>query len=606
MFLPTTSSELKKLKWDKLDIILVTGDAYIDSPFIGVSVIGQFLVHAGYRVGIIAQPDLKSDIDICRLGEPQLFWGITGGCMDSMVANYTATKKKRHDDDLTPGGKNDRRPDRAAVIYTNLIRQYFKNTRPLVLGGVEASLRRMAHYDYWSDSIRRSILFDARADILVYGMAEKAILELAQKMKSGENLKNIRGICYIAAAPPVDYLEIPAYETVVNDKKVFARMFDTFYHNNDPLTARGLVQKHGSRYLVHNPPQPHLSMVDLDNVYALNYARDVHPYYKKQGKVRAMETIQFSLTTHRGCYGECNFCSIGLHEGRTVISRSEQSIMSEARHIASGRDFKGYILDVGGSTANMYGIDCPRKLAQGACQNKRCLFPQVCSSLHADHSRQINLLKNLRHIEGVKKVFIGSGLRYDLLLSDKKHCSSYMQELVRHHISGQLKIAPEHTSPGVLRLMGKPQSQYLVNFKQLFDILDQKSGAKQFLTYYFIAAHPGCTEEDMHSLKSFSSRELRTNPQQMQIFTPLPSTYSSLMYYTGIDPFTGKNIYVEKDNGKKQKQKDIIVSSRERFKTVPPDRKDIGGEFRKEPFGKRPRISSTPVASRHPRRRGTR
>jgi len=559
MFLPTTSAELKKLKWDKLDVILVTGDTYIDSPFIGVSVIGNVLADAGFRVGIIAQPDIHSDIDICRLGEPQLFWGITGGCMDSLVANYTATKKKRLSDDLTAGGRNNRRPDRAVVVYANLIRQYFKETKPLVLGGVEASLRRVAHYDFWSDSVRRSILFDARADILVYGMAEKAILELAQKLNSGQETKDIRGICYISSAPQPEYIELPAYEEVVTNKKSFIKMFDTFYCNNDPLTAKGLFQQHGPRYLVQNPPQPALTVAQLDQIYALNFAREVHPYYKAQGKVRAMETIKFSITTHRGCFGECNFCSIGLHEGRTIISRSERSIIDEAQKITELPDFKGYILDVGGSTANMYGIDCRRKQTQGACQDKRCLYPQVCASLRPDHSRQINLLEQLRKIKGVKKVFVASGIRYDLLFSDKKHCASYMQELVKHHISGQLKVAPEHTAPSVLKLMGKPQAKFLTNFKQLFEKMNESSGQKQFLTYYFIAAHPGCTEEDMRELKSFTTRELKINPQQIQIFTPLPSTYSSLMYFTGIDPATGRKIFVEKNIAKKQRQKDIVV-----------------------------------------------
>jgi len=596
MFLPTTREELKKLKWDKLDVILVTGDTYIDSPFIGVSVIGNVLADAGFRVGIIAQPDIHSDIDICRLGEPGLFWGITGGCMDSLVANYTATKKKRLSDDLTAGGKNNRRPDRAVVVYSNLIRQYFKNTKPLVLGGVEASLRRVTHYDFWSDSIRRSILFDARADILAYGMAEKTILELAQKIKSGQETKDIRGICYISSTAPPDYIELPVYEEVVGSNKSFIQMFDIFYRNSDSLTAKGLFQQHGQRYLVQNPPQPLLTETEIDKIYALNFSRDVHPYYKAQGKVRAMETIRFSLTTHRGCFGECNFCSIGLHEGRTIISRSEKSIIDEAQKIAELPDFKGYILDVGGSTANMYGIDCRRKQIKGACQDKRCLYPQVCASLMPDHSRQINLLQRLRKLKGIKKVFVASGIRYDLLFSDKKHGASYMQELVKHHISGQLKVAPEHASPGVLKLMGKPQAKSLTNFKQLFEktnhgcepqsklrgikpsavrdcstkqfshtslrklqFHNKSPGQKQFLTYYFIAAHPGCTEEDMRELKSFASRELKINPQQMQIFTPLPSTYSGLMYFTGVDPATGKNIFVEKNIAKKQRQKDIVV-----------------------------------------------
>jgi uncharacterized radical SAM protein YgiQ len=337
------------------------------------------------------------------------------------------------------------------------------------------------------------------------------------------------------------------------------KMFDTFYHNNDPLTAKGLFQQHGPRYLVQNPPQPALTVAELDLLYALDFARDVHPYYRTWGKVRAMETIKFSITTHRGCFGECNFCSIGLHEGRTIISRSEKSIIDEAQKLSVLPDFKGYILDVGGSTVNMYGIECRRKQTQGACQDKRCIYPHVCASLRPDHSCQINLLKSLRKINGIKKVFVASGIRYDLLEADKKHYASYMQELVKYHISGQLKVAPEHIAANVLRPMGKPQAKSLLNFKQIFEKMNQSSGQKQFLTYYFIAAHPGCTEEDMRELKSFAGRELKTNPRQVQIFTPLPSTYSSLMYFTEIDPATGRKIFVEKSIAKKQRQKDIVV-----------------------------------------------
>jgi uncharacterized radical SAM protein YgiQ len=390
-------------------------------------------------------------------------------------------------------------------------------------------------------------------------MAEKAIIEVAQKLTSGEDTKNIRGTCYIDFTPVPGYTELPSYEKVVADKKAFIQMFNTFYHNNDPLTACGLFQQYGSRYLIHNPPQPHLRVEELDQVYALDFTRDVHPYYSVQGKVKAMDTIKFSLTTHRGCYGECNFCSIGLHEGRTVISRSEKSIINEAHQIAARPDFRGYILDVGGSTANMYGIDCPRKISRGACADKRCLYPQVCASLKPDHSRQLKMLASLRKINGVKKVFVASGIRYDLLEADKKHCAGYMQELVCHHISGQLKVAPEHTVSSVLKMMGKPQAQSLINFKQLFEKYSTASGRKQFLTYYFIAAHPGCSEDDMRSLKSFATKELKINPQQVQIFTPLPSTYSALMYWTGIDPFTGRKIFVEKDTAKKQRQKDLVV-----------------------------------------------
>lgn len=563
MFLPTTSLEMKKLKWDKLDVILVTGDAYIDSPFIGVSLIGRILAHAGFRVGVIAQPDWQSATDISRLGEPNLFWGITGGCMDSMVANYTASKKKRFNDDLTAGGRNYRRPDRAVVVYANLIRRYFKETKPLILGGVEASLRRIAHYDYWSDSIRRAILFDARADALVYGMGEKAILELAEKVKHGKSIHDVKGICYIGADAPSDYMELPAFEEVISDKKSFIKMFNILYRNNDPLTAHGLFQKHGPRYLIQNSPQPNPTVKELDHIYALDFTRDVHPFYRAQGKVKAMETIKFSVTSHRGCYGECNFCSIGLHEGRTVISRSEKSIIDEVRKLSVLPDFKGYILDVGGSTANMYGIECRKKQIHGSCNNKRCLYPQVCTSLKPDHSKQINLLNSLQKIKGIKKVFVASGIRYDLLLNDKKNCATYIRELVHHHTSGQLKVAPEHCVPGILKLMGKPQALSLLNFKYLFEKTKKSLKQKQFLTYYFIAAHPGCTEEDMRELKSFAQKELKINPRQVQIFTPLPSTYSSVMYYTEMDPFTGKTIFVEKRLDQKQRQKDIIVKSKD-------------------------------------------
>ncbi|OPY86434.1 MAG: hypothetical protein A4E71_01601 [Smithella sp. PtaU1.Bin162] len=559
MFLPTTRAELEKLKWDKPDIILVSGDTYIDSPSCGVSVIGHVLAAAGFRVGIIAQPDRQTDADIRRLGEPELFWGITAGAMDSMVANYTATKKKRRSDDLTPGGRNNRRPDRACVVYANLIRQHFKNTRPLVLGGLEASLRRIVHYDYWSDSIRRAILFDARADILIYGMAEKAVVEIAQKIKDRREIKDTRGICYINSAPGEDYLELPSFEEAARDKKSFARMFHLFYQNNDPLTAQGMFQQHGPRFLIHNPPQPALTSHELDKIHALDFERNVHPFYQAGGKVPAMDTIKFSLASHRGCFGECNFCSIGVHEGRAVISRSEESIVAEARRIAALPDFKGYILDVGGPTANMYGIDCRRQQTEGACKNKRCLYPRVCNHLKTDHGRQISLLRRLRKVTGIKKIFVASGIRYDLLLADKKYCLSYLQEIVKHHISGQIKVAPEHTVERVLQLMGKPAINDLLKFKMIFDELQAGSPARQFLTYYFIAAHPGCTEADMHDLKSFASRELKIHPQQVQIFTPTPSTYSSLMYWTKSDYATGLEIFVEKDTGGKQRQKDILV-----------------------------------------------
>ena len=564
MFLPTTRAELIKLGWNKLDIILLTGDSYIDSSFIGAAVIGKVLTNAGYRVGIIAQPDLHSQQDITRLGEPKLFWGVTGGSVDSMIANYTSLLKKRRSDDYTAGGINNRRPDRATIIYTNLIKQYFKNTVPIVLGGIEAGLRRITHYDYWSDKIRGSILFDAKADYLLYGMAERSVLELAGKLKNKDSLYNIKGLCYIANESEIankrgQYTELPAFEEVVADKQAFMKMFQTFYRNNDALTAKGMYQQHGMRYLVHNPPALPLTQQELDAVYALDFERAQHPYYEQQGKVKALETIKFSIATHRGCYGECNFCAITVHEGRTVQWRSIASILSEATELTLYPDFKGYIMDLGGPTMNMYGFECGKKLKQGACDNKRCLYPEVCASLKVDHRHQLEMLRKIRKIPGVKKAFVASGLRYDLLLSDKKYSASYLEEIVGHHVSGQMKIAPEHTDNRVLRLMGKPSAKSLVEFKNLFDRANLKAGKKQFLTYYLIAAHPGCTEADMRKLKQFVTGKLHINPEQIQIFLPAPSTYSALMYYTGIDPFTHKPIFVEKNLKKKEIQKEIVV-----------------------------------------------
>jgi len=557
MFIPTTRQELDQLGWKALDVILVTGDSYVDSPFIGVAVVGQALLKAGYRVGIVAQPDVHSRDDIARLGEPELFWGVTGGCIDSMVANYTATKKRKRADDLTPGGKNDRRPNRAVIVYANLIRRYFKSTKPIVLGGVEASLRRIAHYDFWSDSVRRSILFDAKADVLVYGMAEKTIVELAGRLRAGAEIEDIRGICYISQKP--GGIALPSYEKVARDKRAFIEMFHAFYRNNDPLTAQGLCQQQDTRYLIQNPPAPYLTQQELDDVYEMDFERAQHPFYERLGPVKALETIRFSLTTHRGCYGECNFCSIAVHQGRTVRWRSADSVVREARRLVAHPDFKGYIQDVGGPTANMYGFECNKKLAKGSCEDKRCIYPQICPQLQADHSKQIDLLKRLRKIKGVKKVFVASGIRYDLLLADKKHGIPYLREIVRYHVSGQMKVAPEHVVDHVLRRMGKPGSKILLEFRELFYRLTKTARRRQFLTYYLIAAHPGCTEQDMRALKRFASRELRIKPEQVQIFTPTPSTYSSLMYYTGMDPFTGEAIFVEHELARKERQKEIVV-----------------------------------------------
>ncbi len=565
MFLPTTRLEMEQLGWDHLDVILVSGDSYIDSPFIGTAVIGKMLLRKGFHVGVIAQPDPETDNDIGRLGQPRLFWGVTAGSIDSMVANYTALKKRRKSDDYTPGGINTRRPDRASIVYANLIRRFSKRhnhgepTRPIVLGGIEASLRRIAHYDFWNDRVRGSLLFDAKADYLLYGMAEKTVVELAECLKQEKDPRNIRGLCYITHQPPENFLELPAFEQVTQDKHAFIDMFHTFYANNDPLTAHGLFQKHGDRFLVQNPPAAYQTQAELDEVYELDYERAQHPYYEQSGPVKALETIRFSISTHRGCYGECNFCAIAVHEGRTVRWRSKPSILREAKQLSQHPHFKGYIQDLGGPTANMYGFECRKKLSSGSCLHKRCLHPTVCQALKVDHRPQLELLKEIRQLKGVKKVFVASGIRYDMILADRENGDAYLRELVTHHVSGQMKIAPEHTQDHVLDLMGKPGKDALLRFKEKFDRLSEEAGKNQFLTYYLIAAYPGCTEKDMLQLKRFVSQKLQLHPEQVQIFTPTPSTYASVMYYTEMDPFTRQPIFVEKNPRSKVRQKEIVT-----------------------------------------------
>jgi len=550
-----------------LDVILVTGDTYIDSAHIGVAVIGRVLLKAGYRVGIIAQPDVHSPRDIARLGEPMLFWGVTAGSMDSMIANYTASGKPRRRDDLTPGGRNTKRPDRAVIVYSNLIRSSFKKTRPIVLGGIEASLRRISHYDGWTDTVRRSILFDAKADVLIFGMAERSILELAEKLRRREGIQEIRGLCYISRQIPKALpefadadIELPVHASVCRDQEQFMRMFKTFYENTDPFTAKRLYQKQDTRYLVQNPPQFPLSEEDLDHIHELPFTRGVHPFYLKEGRVAALETIQFSLTTHRGCYGECRFCALTVHQGRHVVSRSEASVLREAAAFTAHPDFKGIIADVGGPTANMYGTECLNKRAQGACRDRGCIFPEPCVYRSVHHGRQIRLLRALRQLAGVRKIYIGSGIRYDLILNDRAAGLLYLQEIVRHHVSGQLKIAPEHAVDSILNLMGKPDREHLQAFVRLFEQLRRKNRKRVFLTYYLMAAHPGCTLEDMQTLRRFALQTLRLLPEQVQIFTPAPSTYATLMYYTETDPFSGKKIFVEKNPANKQKQKNVLKS----------------------------------------------
>ncbi len=559
-FLPTTRSEMDERGWDQCDVILVSGDAYIDSPFIGVAVVGRLLESLGYRVGIIGQPDIESEADIGRLGEPRLWWGVSGGSVDSMVSNYTATKKFRNDDDYTPGGKNTARPDRAVLVYCNLIRRFFKNTAPIVIGGIEASLRRVTHYDYWTNKLRKPILFDSKADILIYGMGEIAIEEVTRALDEGREWRDIRGVCYIAKEANPEYHQLPSHAECLKDKARYIDLFDLFYDNNDPIAANGLSQEVDGRYLIQNPPCDYLSEPEMDKMAQLPYTRELHPYHAKKGKVKCLETIKFSIMSHQGCWGECNFCAIGVHQGRTIRTRSEASVVAEAKAFTEYRDFKGIISDVGGPTANMYGYECNKKLKLGTCDHQRCVDDtHLCKSMKVDHSRAINLLRQVRAVKGIKKAFVASGIRYDLINEDKKHGYMYLKELVEHHISGQMKVAPEHTSPHVLHLMNKPGKQTLIDFKKLYDKLNRDLGKKQFLTYYLIAAHPGCEERDMHELKRFTTQELGMNPEQAQVFTPTPGTYSAVMYYTELDPVTRKKIFVEKDTRRKEKQKEIVV-----------------------------------------------
>jgi len=556
MFIPATVEECSDLGWKELDVILITGDAYIDSSYCGVAVIGKYLIKNGYKVAIISQPTLNNSDDILRFGNPKLFWGVTAGAMDSMVSNYTALKKKRKNDDLTAGGINNKRPDRATIKYVNLIKQFGEKNIPIIIGGIEASLRRLAHYDYWDNKIRRSILLDSKADILVYGEGEKTILEIANTLKNNrnnenfttENIKNIRGICYLTNdTKPLlyaDYEQLPSFEEVANDKKYFIKMFNIFYQNNSPQNAVGLIQKFGNRYVVQNPPNYYLENEELDEVYNLDFENAVHPIHRKCGTVKGFETTQLSITTHRGCFGECNFCSIAIHQGRKIRSRSEKSIIIEARKMTNSKRFKGNINDLGGATANMYKMECENQNKFGSCKNKRCMFPTVCKSRNIKHLQHLKLIKEVLKIPKIKKVFINSGLRYDLIQFDKKFGYEYLDFIVSNCVSGQMKIAPEHTENKVLEAMAKPKSD-LKKFHNDFMKISKKANKKQFLTYYLIAWHPDCTAKDMEAMKKYFSKEMKILPEQIQVFTPTPSTFSTLMYYTKKHFKTNENIFVQ-------------------------------------------------------------
>ena len=563
MFIPATKEELKQLNWTDLDIILVSGDAYIDNSFNGIAIIGKCLLEKGYKVAIIPQPIINSDIDIMKFGNPKLFWGISSGSMDSMVANYTALKKKRKNDALTAGSINNKRPDRAIIRYVNLIKQYYDKKVPIIIGGIEASLRRITHYDYWENSLRRSILLDSKADILVYGEGEKTIIELAEKIKNNQSIETQRGICYTISQKEIETLKgnsilLPSHEEVTINKNKFIELFNTFYNNNDPLNSKRLIQTVNNRVLVQNPPNYYLSTEELDKVYNYEYENKAHPIYNKEGKIKALDTTKFSITSHRGCFRECNFCAIAVHFGKTIRSRSETSILKEANKFAKDKNFKGIIYDVGGASANMYKMHCNQQEKYGTCKNKRCLTPELCKNREINHKAHLKLLKNILKIPNIHKIFVTSGIRYDLIMKDKINGNNYLNYIVSNCISGQMKIAPEHTEKQVLELMAKPLSD-LQTFYEKFKKISKENNKKQFLTYYLMAGHPGCTLEDMKKMKKFFSKKINILPEQVQIFTPTPSTYSTLMYYTKENPFNKKEVFVEKKLKNLLKQKEIIT-----------------------------------------------
>ena len=559
-FLPISRKEMEERGIEQLDFVYITGDAYVDHPSFGHAVISRVLEAHGYTVGIIAQPDWKDDGSIAVLGRPRLAFLVTSGNMDSCVNHYTVSKKRRRTDAFTPGGRIGRRPDRAVTVYGNLIRRTYRDV-PVIVGGIEASLRRMAHYDYWSDSFRHSVLIDSQADLISYGMGEKSIVEIAEALDSGipvRELTFIPGTVYRTRdiSGVYDPVILPSYEEMKRDKSLYARSFAVQNANTDCCTGKPLIEAYpDGSFIVQNPPQPPLTTEEMDDVYALPYMRTYHPSYRKEGGVPAIEEIRFSLVSNRGCFGGCSFCALTFHQGRTVQTRSHESILEEARLLTQEPDFKGYIHDVGGPTANFRHPSCQKQLTRGVCQNRQCLFPRPCENLQADHRDYLELLRSLRSLPGVKKVFIRSGIRFDYLLADPD--DSFFRELVEHHVSGQLKVAPEHVSDAVLRRMGKPESAVYRRFVKKYEKLNRELGKNQFLVPYLMSSHPGSTLKEAVELAEYL-RDLGYMPEQVQDFYPTPSTLSTVMYYTGLDPRDMKPVYVCRNPHEKAMQRALI------------------------------------------------
>ena len=559
-FLPITREEMKERGWDQVDFVYVSGDAYVDHPSFGHAIITRLLESRGYRVGIIAQPDWRKPESVQVFGEPRLGFLVSAGNMDSMVNHYSVSKKRRKTDAYTPGGEMGKRPDYACVVYGNLIRQTYKKT-PIILGGIEASLRRMAHYDYWSDKLKRSVLLDSGADVISYGMGEHSIVELAEALDAGIPVEDITYIAgTVVKAKSLDSIYdaeiLPSFEDLKADKMNYARSFYTQYLNTDAFNGKRLVEPYSDHlYVVQNPPAAPLTQMEMDDVYSLPYQRTYHPSYEAKGGVPAIKEIKFSLISNRGCFGGCSFCALTFHQGRIVQVRSHESLIEEAKEITKDKDFKGYIHDVGGPTANFRHPSCKKQMEHGVCKTRQCLFPSPCKNLDADHRDYVSLLRKLRDIPKVKKVFIRSGIRFDYLLADKKQ--EFLRELCEYHVSGQLKVAPEHVAGPVLSLMGKPEHKVYEEFTRQFYKMNEKIGKEQYLVPYLMSSHPGSTLKEAVELAEYC-RDLGYMPEQVQDFYPTPSTISTCMYYTGLDPATLKPVYVTTNPHEKAMQRALI------------------------------------------------
>lgn len=573
---------MRRRGWEQPDFVLVTGDAYVDHHSFGTAIIGRLLEKRGYKVAVLPRPDYKSCEDFKRFGRPRLGFLINSGVVDSMVNNYSVFKHKRKKDEYAPGGMAGGRPDRALIVYANRAREAYKGV-PVIIGGIEASLRRLGHYDYWSDKIRRSVLLDAKADLLIYGMGERAVCEIADALNDGFDIKDItwiRGTCYKAGANPDEkkFIRLPEYDDIIKDKRIYAESFAIQFKNNDAISAEGLSEKYSDTvWVIQNPPQPPLEPEELDEIYELPFENEEHPSYKEMSGIPGFGEVKFSIVSSRGCFGGCSFCALTYHQGRQVRGRTKASLLEEAKNLTEKKDFKGYIHDVGGPTANFRGPACKKQLSKGVCSNKDCLFPGVCPSIKPDHSEYLDILRSMRGLDKVKKVFIRSGIRYDYLLADPK-CDQFIEELCRNHVSGTLKVAPEHVSENVLKYMHKAPKKVFLEFAAKYKKTNERLGMKQYLIPYLISSHPGSTMKDAVELALFL-KEYGFVPDQVQDFYPTPGTLATCMYYTEIDPLTMEPVYVAKTMEEKKMQRALIhFHKKENRRTVEAALKKAGRE----------------------------